>query len=1029
MPPAGTDELNRSDPCSMNLSSIPAVLLAFQETAEKAAETADTATQTVIKAAESTAPVVETGMAGWMVFLIVVAMLALPFVIGQGLANALRLKDLGTKLGIVLFALTLGLAPFVAQKMAGQPLSGALNWGIDLAGGTNMVFEVDQQGAADLEKAVDAVTMERMVEAISRRVNPSGTEEVTVRKVGRDRIEVIIPGADPEKVDRIKRQITKLGSLEFGLLANQYEHASLIQEALALPDNVDELRRGSVLRAKWRAAGKNPKTQEVKPVSGEYGVAIRSVQRGGKDLQQFLVVVEEDPKRRITGQLLKRAYEEMGQSGAPVVGFEFNTHGGFLFQRLTAAHMPKEGSGYKTRLAILLNDEIHSAPSINDMIGARGFIEGDFDSAELNELINVLNAGALDVPLHENPISEFTVSPLLGLDVQTRGINAILWATLTVFVVTAAYYLIAGVVADICLALNIILLMGSMALIDATFTLPGLAGVALAIGMAVDANVLIFERIREEQEKGSSLRMSIHNGFSKALSAIIDSNVTTMITAVVLYIFGSEQVKGFAVTLFIGLVWNMFCAVYVARLIFDIAERKRWLKKIKMFSLINPQNFDFVGKTKMAVAGSLLLMAIGLVALGYRGRDNLDIDFRGGAMVTFRFDGQPPSADDVRAALEKQFNSSISLERLQLAENEQSDVLFRMRTVDSNADDVSRKVTQAFADTPFKLVQQRFEHSEIEAIASAGNASATADLAGGQQTEIRLAQPILAATLALQLEDALQDLKPEGATASPYPDVTDLVIVTPKTSPPNEKDTAFIVQTRPAVAANHVVQVLETVRQQMESEPAFEEKTTFDAAVAGDTQRSALLAIALSNLAIIFYLWFRFHRAEFGIAAVIAVMHDVLIVLGLLAIGALLSQTPIGPFLGLTDFKIDLSIVAAFLTIIGYSLNDTIVVFDRIREVRGKNPAITEQMVNLSLNQTLSRTLLTSSTTIIVLTILYVMGGEGVHGFAYCMLLGILVGTFSSIYVASPALIWLSNRELMAGGARPVRSTAVPAGR
>jgi SecD/SecF fusion protein len=366
---------------------------------------------------------------------------------------------------------------------------------------------------------------------------------------------------------------------------------------------------------------------------------------------------------------------------------------------------------------------------------------------------------------------------------------------------------------------------------------------------------------------------------------------------------------------------------------------------------------------------------------------------------------------------------------LQLAENNQSDVLFRMRTVESNADEVSSKVTQAFSETPFKLVQQKVQYSEIKAIASSGDAAASAELVGGQETDVKLAQPILAATLTLELEDALQDLKPDGATASPYPDPTDLVIVTPKTSQLTDKDTEFLVQTRPAVAADHVVQVLESFKQRLESEPAFEEKTTFDASVAGDTQRTAFLAIVLSNIAIIFYLWFRFHQAEFGIAAVVAVMHDVLIVLGLLAIGALLSRTPVGPVLGLTDFKIDLSIVAAFLTIIGYSMNDTIVVFDRIREVRGKNPAITEQMVNLSINQTLSRTLLTSSTTLIVLSILYVMGGEGVHGFSFCMLLGIIVGTFSSVFVASPVLIWLSNLELFSGGARPVRSTAVAAGR
>ena len=1012
----------------MNLTMIPAMLLAFQDAAQKAAETTISAAGDVTVEATKSA---DSSTGTWMVLLTVVAMLVLPFVIGQVLANLLKLKDLGFKMGIVLFAATMGMAPFVGQKLAGHPLSDALNWGIDLAGGANMVFAVDHEGAEALEKEVDPATMQKMVGAISRRVNPSGTEEVTVRQVGRDRIEVIIPGADPEKVDRVKRQITKLGSLEFGLLANQFEHASLIERARTLPDNVDELRSGTRLQAKWRSAGTDPKTGEIKEVGAHNGVAVRSVERNGKQVQQFLVVVEEDPKRRITGQLLKRAYETSGDSGLPVVGFQFNTRGGHLFKRLTAAHMPKEGAGYKTRLAVLLNDEIHSAPTINAMIEDQGVIEGDFGAEERAELINVLNAGALDVPLHQDPIHEFTVSPLLGLDVQTKGINAILWAAVTVFVVTAGYYLLAGAVADVCLALNITLLMGSMALIDATFTLPGLAGVALAIGMAVDANVLIFERMREEQLKGSSLRMSIQNGFGKALSAIVDSNVTTMITAVVLYILGSEQVKGFAVTLFIGLVWNMFCAVYVARLFFDIAERKRWLKSLKMFSLVNATNFDFISRRKAFITGSLVLIAIGIGALAMRGRDNLDIDFRGGAMVTFRFEGTAPSADEVRSALGEQFESSISLERLELEEGDgSSDVLFRLRTVDGDENEVGHKVAQAFEGTPLQLVQQSLEHGELTPIPALNDEAASAEpvdprFAGGQQVDVHVGLPVLAASLAGSLQDALVDYKPEGAETAPYRDAADLIAVTSKTGGSlTDKTQEFVVKASPAIAAADLTGVLELVNDRFQSEPAFEEKTTFNPSVAGDTQRSALIAIGLSNLAIIFYLWFRFQRATFGLAAVIAVMHDVTFVLGLVAIGAMLSSTPIGPILGLTDFKIDLSIVAAFLTIIGYSLNDTIVVFDRIREVRGKNPAITDQMVNLSLNQTLSRTLLTSSTTIIVLSILYIMGGEGVHGFSYCMLLGIIVGTFSSIFIASPALVWLSNRELSAES-RPARPVAV----
>jgi SecD/SecF fusion protein len=197
----------------------------------------------------------------------------------------------------------------------------------------------------------------------------------------------------------------------------------------------------------------------------------------------------------------------------------------------------------------------------------------------------------------------------------------------------------------------------------------------------------------------------------------------------------------------------------------------------------------------------------------------------------------------------------------------------------------------------------------------------------------------------------------------------------------------------------------------MEEEPLFEEKNSFDSAVAGETKMAAVGAMLISLAAIVGYLWFRFHGVTFGLAAVVALVHDVLCVLGLVALGAYLSGSSIGNILALEDFKINLPIVAAFLTIIGYSLNDTIVVFDRIREVRGKNPALTDEMVNTSLNQTLSRTLLTSFTTLLVVGILYAIGGEGIHGFAYCLLLGVMVGTYSSIYVASPVLVWLMNRS------------------
>ena len=986
---------------------------------------------------EDNAPVTEAveesaGMSPWLVLLIVGGMLFLPFILGQLLANALRLRDLGTKIGIALFVITLGAAPFVGQLIADKPLKDALDWGIDLAGGTNMIFEVDHEEAENLEKTVDSESMDKLVGAVSRRVNPGGNKEVIVRRVGQDRIEVIVPGADPEKVAQIKKEITQLGSLEFGLLANNVEHPALIASAQALPEDENELYQDGALVAMWREVGIDPNTGQRKPVGREYGVATRQVTGDdGEPVEQFLVVVDPNPKRRITGQLLKRAYPEVGSSGAPVVGFEFNTRGGYLFQRLTARHLPREASGHYSRLAVLLNGKIHSAPRINDMISSVGVIEGDFDPQELEELTNVLNAGALEIPLKRDPINEFTISPLLGIEVQQHGLNAIIAALGAVVLVTLIYYLAAGFVADVCLAINMLLLMGSMALIDGTFTLPGLAGVALAVGMAVDANVLIFERIREEQEKGSSLRMSIQNGFGKALSAIVDSNVTTLITAVVLYVLGSEQVKGFAVTLFIGLVWNMFCAIFLARLIFDICERKKWLTSLKMMSLVKGGGIDFIGKRRIAFAASVIVIVGGMAALASRGAENLDIDFRGGAMLTFGFEEPQPSVDEVRAALEEEFGPAITLERLEVEqENAETGetstrVLFTLRTVDEDEEKVGERIADAFASPPydeFTLVQQHLTFGEIEAIAEAeppegedeAAAAAQDPYAGGSRVRLSTALPVAASTLLGEVDSALR-------AAEAFDDPASLLKLTPAEETGEVKSTEFVLQARSAIDPGMLESALASIAESMESEPAFEQKTTFDASVAADTQTDALVAIVLSNLAIVFYLWFRFQRVTFGLAAVVAVVHDITIVLGMVALGAYLSGTPIGPMLALQDFKIDLSIVAAFLTIIGYSLNDTIVVFDRIREVRGRNPNLTGEMVNISLNQTLARTVLTSSTTLLVLLILYVMGGEGVHGFSYCMLLGIMVGTYSSIFVASPVLVWLSEREA-AGSKRQLKT-------
>ena len=530
----------------MNSSGIAMFLLAQAETA--AQTVAQTAAQTAqppsLVAGNPNLP--PSGEAlGWIALAVLVGIIVVPFVLGQFIERMLRLKDVGFRIGVVLFSLCLGLGPFVTNKIAtGNWFEGALKWGIDLDGGTNLVYRVDAEATRKLGKRVDSTTMDKLREAVRNRVAPTGTEEVTVRRVGDDRIEVIVPGADAERTEMVKAQITDLGSLEFSIVVNQTDHPELYAagvEQVSQPDET-EIRVGGVLRARWVPSAFDAQGEPKIP-GLDRGELMRPATVEGQPGTEILVVNEPDPRQRITGDYLVNASEEYQASG-PVVGFQFNQQGGYLFQNLTWRFQPREGNPHRTKLAVLLSGAVHSAPNINAVISTNGIIEGSFTSQEIQELISVLNAGALEVPLIRQPVNEATVSPLLGADVREQGTFALWVALAGVFVVTAAYYWVPGLIACLCLVLNLVLLVGIMSLIDATLTLPGLAGLVLSIGMAVDANVLIFERMREENEKGASMRMAIHNGFSKALATIIDSNLTTMITAVVLYVIGTDADQG-----------------------------------------------------------------------------------------------------------------------------------------------------------------------------------------------------------------------------------------------------------------------------------------------------------------------------------------------------------------------------------------------------------------------------------------------------------------------------------------------------
>ena len=996
----------------------------------------------------------------WLVFTVMAVVFIVPFVLGGVIARALRLEDLSTRIGVVLFSIFASLAPFVfvmmqtqlvetvengknVQKRVSRSWKDAIPLGIDLAGGTNLLFQIDneaaeQQQKKEVGKVIPLETIEKMVNAIKKRINPSGAEEVTVRRVGHDRIEIIIPGADPDLVEQKKRLITKLGSLEFGIVANERDHGPRIESAKKLAPNIRELRGdGNTIIASWRDVVDGKAEQD-----GRYGVreVTRTDEKTGEQVKvlQFLII-HDQPEYTVTGKYLTNASPTADESGNPAVSFRFNPRGAALFGSLTQRNLPDATDGFKRRLAILLDGKVHSAPSINSRISDSGQITGRFDMSEVNELVGVLNAGALEVPLKPNPISEFTISPLLGIDVQEKGINAIFASALVVFIFVLTYYRLAGLIAALSLVLNLLLVVGAMAFISATFTLPGLAGLVLTIGMAVDSNVLIYERMREELARGTSLRMAIQNGFEKAFAAIFDGNVTSLITALILYLIGTDLIRGFAVSLFIGLSMSLFSVLYFGHLAFDIIERKRWAKTLTMMQFIGQTKIDFLATRHIAFAGSIAVILLGMGALFARGSANWDIDMSGGTMATFEF-VEKQKTDEIRDHLEKTFPNGVSLERLTLAGEEQSaGKRFRVRTSEIDRAKVIEGINKAFEDSKYSVVRVAIEDMKTSTSGQIEGEASRFSL--GQQAEVKLSGGMSAETFLSYLSETIESLSGGENGAKKYTSAQSLLNVTGTTEAPKDpavkldpkykspaKFTAFTVQATPEITPEDFANSLKLVQDRLKTEPVLDEVNSFDTSVASETQMSALWAILASLLMIIVYMWYRFEKVYFGLAAVAALAHDVLITIGAIALGAYLSKTPLGPILMLEDFKINMNQIACLLTIVGYSLNDTIVIFDRIREIKGKNPNITYDMINQSVNQTLSRTLLTAFTTFLVVLVLYIAGGEGIHGFAFSMIIGVITGCYSTVYIANPVLLWLVTREakLKAQSNRSTKPSTAP---
>ncbi|MFC1604538.1 protein translocase subunit SecF [Planctomycetota bacterium] len=788
---------------------------------------------------------------------------------------------------------------------------------------------------------------------------------------------------------------------------------------------------------------------------------------------------------------LERSYPTTDSMGRRAIGFLLDDRGGNKFFKVTGKNLDRP-------LCILLDGIAISAPTIESKIRRQGQITGTYTQTAVEDMVNKLNAGSLPARLIEQPISVNTIGPSIGADNRDQGITAGLIGLSAVIVCMAIYYCMAGSIADVALLLNMLFVLAIMAGVRATFTLPGIAGIILTIGMSVDANVLVFERIREEQLRGASLRIAITNGYQRAFRTIFDANLTTFITAAILYWRASEEIRGFAIVLMLGIASSMFTALFVTRLIFDFLLSKRIIKEhLFMLRIIHSPNINWMRYRPIFFGVSSLLIVGGLLVFFTRNdleNNKYDIEFTGGTniqvnlkealdrqeaeeriqkigadlnnpgliaasiysigksgkqyeistietnkiavTVTFSQPGQR-SVNELTSAIENaqvQFASRLS--NLLVTQNTNNAAIFTISTSQMNQSLVKDVLTTAFPDADISepQVDEIVNNAILKAFADQleiqqnlqpeitseekiseeliDSYPELIDYLGGIKIECEIQRSAMAGEIVQRFRDLL--FKPDMQNLERYPyDILDSNLNA--LADPNQPVKSFVyVSADPEAGFRELSEEERTRFVENEKakvlgatmlETSLPRVRQFDPSVGAEQKQRALIAIVLSLFAIVTYIWIRFGNVRYGIAAIAALMHDVCITLGAVAICTYIAGTSIGEFLLIGDFKINLAMIAAFLTLIGYSLNDTIVVFDRIRENRGKARQLNPQIITNSINQTISRTILTSFTTFIVVLIMYIFGGTGLRGFTFAIGFGIIVGTYSSIAIAAPILL------------------------
>jgi len=763
---------------------------------------------------------------------------------------------------------------------------------------------------------------------------------------------------------------------------------------------------------------------------------------------------------------LASATPTAGQWGDRECGFKFDTVGGRLFGKLTdywANRAHQIGAESHSRLAIVLDNRVISAPNINEpILGGQGVISSGgrtgFSEKDLNYLVNTLNAGSLPAQLTSEPISEQDVEPTLGKDNLTRGLTACGFGLVVVCVFLVGYYYVAGMVAFVAVCLNLILILGTLAALGATFTLPSIAGVVLTVGTAVDANVLIFERLREEQHRGLPLRMALKTSYDRAFSAIIDSNMTSAITSMFLYMFGSEEVKGFGLTLLIGIGASLFTALFVTKTIFGLLIDKGHIKNLGSLPLTFPKwdrmlkpNWDWMGKAWIFYTFSIVTILTGTTLFIIKTTQGkiLDIEFASGTDVQFLLK-EPTSQDDIRKLVEiesrKRPDTFAGPSVLAVRSPEDVGELHRRYEVvvpsagkDAASSDTRKQVEEAVIEAlgdRLKIERpstfDQFDAKYLDAknktvlpikdvyfnVPGVDTPSAK-EHPGGVAIVLHNLSP------AMSVQDIRQRLTTQKASAS-YSGSSSLNYeVEPAIKGGMPVTDAVVIAWDPSVDYEHdpakwedtlAVPAWTLVTTAVNKQATMERETSFNPQVAGQMRNDAMLALTFSIAAIMVYIWVRFGNLKYGTATVIALIHDTIFTIAAIGFAHYITDYWKDNFLQLTPFRINLTVVAGILTIMGYSMIDTIVVFDRIREKRGEYGHLDRDVINKAINETLSRTLLTCGTSIITVSFMYFLGGEGIHGFTFVLLIGILVGTYSSVAIAAPLL--LLGREKETAGMR-----------